>query len=288
MPAPWLLPHTHPTASGDVRWNVLGDPGGPPVVLLHGTPFSSYVWRAVARTLAARGHRVFVWDMPGYGQSAQYEGQDVSLGAQGRVFAELLAHWDLPGPPAVVAHDFGGATALRAHLLHGAAYRRLALVDPVALAPWGSPFFRLVRENADVFARLPPHLHAALVREYLVSASSPGLHPAVAEQLAAPWLGPVGQGAFYRQIAQADQRWTDEIEPRYGELSLPVRILWGEDDTWIPLERGQALAARIPGASLVPVPGAGHLVQEDAPAELAGALLEFLTEDGGGGTTTTA
>lgn len=64
------------------------------VVLLHGTPFSSYVWRGVARALAAR-HQVFVWDMPGYGASQKRAGQDVSLGAQARVFTELLAHWGL-------------------------------------------------------------------------------------------------------------------------------------------------------------------------------------------------
>jgi pimeloyl-ACP methyl ester carboxylesterase len=270
------LTRTFRSSSGEVRWDRLGEPGGPPVVLLHGTPFSSYVWRAVARALAARGHRVYVWDMPGYGQSEKHEGQDVSLGAQGKVFAELLAHWGLDAGTDVVAHDFGGATALRAHLLHGARYHRLALVDPVALAPWGTPFFRLVAQNAEVFGQLPPHLHAALVREYIGTASARGLHPAVAEELAAPWLGPVGQGAFYRQIAQSDRRWTDEIEGRYGEIGLPVLVCWGEDDTWIPLERGRALTARVPGAALVPIPGAGHLVQEDAPAELTGALLEFL------------
>ncbi|GHH32569.1 alpha/beta fold hydrolase [Streptomyces candidus] len=272
----WHLTRTFPSSAGEVRWDRLGDSGAPPVVLLHGTPFSSYVWRAVARTLAARGHQVYVWDMPGYGQSEKREGQDVSLGAQGTVFAELLAHWAPRTPPAVVAHDFGGTTALRAHLLHGARYHRLALVDPVALAPWGTSFFRLVGQHAEVFEQLPPHLHAALVREYIGTASARGLHPAVAEELAAPWLGPAGQGAFYRQIAQSDQRWTDEIEGRYGELDLPVLVCWGEDDTWIPLERGRALTARIPGAAFIPIPGAGHLVQEDAPAELTGALLEFL------------
>ncbi|MFD4169614.1 alpha/beta fold hydrolase [Streptomyces albidoflavus] len=150
----WELSRTYGSSAGEVRWERLGDPAAPPVVLCHGTPFSSYVWRRIARELA-RDHQVYVWDMPGYGVSAQFEGQDVSLGAQGRVFAELLAHWGL-GAPAVVAHDFGGAVALRAHLLHGAAYRRLALVDPVALAPWGSAFFRLVGEHHAVFEQLPP------------------------------------------------------------------------------------------------------------------------------------
>lgn len=64
----WRLPRTYTGASGDVRWDRLGHPGRPPVVLLHGTPFSSYVRRAVARPLA-RYPRVFVRDMPGYGTS---------------------------------------------------------------------------------------------------------------------------------------------------------------------------------------------------------------------------
>jgi pimeloyl-ACP methyl ester carboxylesterase len=270
----WQLAETFRSASGDVRWGSLGQPGQDPVVLLHGTPFSSYVWRAVARSLARR-HQVFVWDMPGYGASEKSAGQDVSLAAQGRVFTELLAHWDLE-EPLVVAHDFGGAVSLRAHLLHGVRYRALALVDPVALAPWGSPFFRLVGEHSEVFEQLPPTLHHALVREYVSSASSPGLHPAVLDRLVRPWLGDLGQAAFYRQIAQADQLYTDEVQDRYGEIGIPTLVCWGQDDTWIPVAKGRELAARIPGARLEPIAGAGHLVQEDAPAELTAALIAFL------------
>ncbi|MFE6776445.1 alpha/beta fold hydrolase [Streptomyces sp. NPDC057702] len=283
----WDLDRAYHSSSGTVRWAEFGDPDAPPVVLLHGTPFSSYVWRGVARALADR-YRVLVWDMPGYGASEQHAGQDVSLAAQAVVFAELLAHWGLragePGAgakdvaPYVVAHDFGGCVALRAHLLHGARYRALALVDPVALAPWGSPTYRLLGAHAAVFERLPPALHRALVREYVSSASAPGLRPDVLDRLVAPWCGEAGQPAFYRQITQNDQRYTDEIQGRYGELRLPVLVCWGTDDSWIPVAKGHELAALVPGARLRLIEGAGHLVQEDAPAELAGALSGFLRD----------
>ncbi len=271
----WQLRETFRSSCGEVGWDRLGQSDREPLVLMHGTPFSSYVWRGVARSLA-RHHQVFVWDMPGYGASEKYAGQEVSLAAQGRVFTELLAHWRL-AEPLVVAHDFGGAVTLRAHLLHGARIRALALVDPVALAPWGSPFFRLVGENAEVFEQLPPALHRALVREYVSSASSPGLHPAVLDRLVDPWLGELGQPAFYRQIAQADQRYTDEIQDRYAQIDIPTLICWGLEDSWIPAQKGRELVELIPGAQLELIPGAGHLVQEDAPAELTAALLEFTT-----------
>ncbi|MFI9169335.1 alpha/beta fold hydrolase [Streptomyces lincolnensis] len=272
----WQLTETFHSAAGEVRWGSLGRPDGDPVVLLHGTPFSSYVWRDIAHALAGH-HQVFVWDMPGYGASEKSAGQDVSLAVQSRIFTQLLEHWGLD-EPLVVAHDFGGAVSLRAHLLHGARYRALALVDPVALAPWGSPFFRLVGEQSAVFEQLPPALHRALVREYVSSASSPGLHPAVLDQLVLPWLGDPGQGAFYRQIAQADQRYTDEVQERYGEIAVPTLVCWGEDDTWIPVAKGRELAARIPDARFEPIAGAGHLVQEDAPARLTAVLLDFLRQ----------
>jgi len=108
------------------------------------------------------------------------------------------------------------------------------------------------------------------------SASSRGLHPTVLDRLVEPWSDEAGQAAFYRQIAQADQCHTDEIQARYGEIRLPTRILWGADDTWIPPAKGHELASLIPGARLELIPGAGHLVQEDAPAELTATVLSFL------------
>ncbi|WP_232665480.1 alpha/beta fold hydrolase [Pseudonocardia sp. TRM90224] len=277
MTGRWQLPNTYRSKAGVVRWECIGDPAADPVVLLHGTPFSSYVWRGIARTLA-RHHRVHVWDMPGYGSSEKAEGQDVSLAMQSSVFVELLDEWGL-AEPTVLAHDSGGAVALGAHLLHGAAYRKLALVDAVALPPWGSPFSQLVGEHADVFARLPAPVHHAVLREYVNSASSPGLHPATLDALMEPWLGGDGQAAFYRQLAARldDQRYTDSMQARYATIDVPVLVCWGEDDGWVPVDRGRDLAARIPGADLRVFADAGHLLHEDRPSELTGALVDFLS-----------
>ncbi len=63
----------------------------------------------------------------------------------------------------------------------------------------------------------------------------------------APLQGEVGQSAFYRQIAQMDRKYTDEVENRYGFLDCPATLLWGEKDEWIPLERGHKLAGRLTG-----------------------------------------
>ena len=218
---------------------------------------------------------VYVWDMLGYGQSDKPDA-DVSLGAQGELLTALVDHWGLETPD-VVAHDYGGAVALRAHLLHNVDVRSLALIDAVALRPWGSPFFRLVADNAEVFSALPANLHEVLLREYISGASAPGLRPKVLDVLVEPWLGE-GQAAFYRQIAQADERFTDEVEPLYGDIRVPTLIVWGTDDQWLPVDHAHRLAEIIPNSTLRLIEGAGHLVQEDRPAELTRTINRWLTE----------
>jgi len=268
----WPLPQTYTFRDQSVRFNVTGT--GPPLVLVHGTPFSSYVWHRIAPHLAQ--HRtVHYYDLLGYGQSAMCDGQDVSLGVQNELLAELLAHWQLKSPD-VIAHDFGGATSLRAHLINGCDYRSLMLIDPVALAPWGSPFVQHVRRHGDAFAGLPPYIHEAVVNAYVRGAIARDISDQELAPYVTPWLGATGQAAFYRQIAQMDQRYTDEVEPRYAQLRCPTQILWGEEDRWIELERGRRLAALIPQARFQAVPRAGHLVQEDAPEAIVAAALGWL------------
>ena len=257
-----------------VRWGRLGT--GPDVVLCHGTPWSSELWRPFAEALAPF-FTVHVWDMPGYGQSSKRAVHRVSLDVQGELLTDLLAFWELRAPH-VVAHDYGGAVALRAHLLHRAPVASLALVDVVALAPWGSDFFRLVREHADVFSALPRAVHEGALRAYIAGASHVGIAPAVMDSLVSPWLDAPGQAAFYRQIAQADQAYTDEMEDLYPQLDVPVLVIWGREDAWIPVDRAHRLVDLVPGARLHVIEGAGHLVQLDKPAALATALTRWLTD----------
>jgi pimeloyl-ACP methyl ester carboxylesterase len=270
--APWSLPETFLFDGQVVRFGRIGGTDRPPLVLVHGTPFSSVVWRRIAPHLTEH-RQVFYYDLLGYGLSEMRHNQDVSLRIQGGLFAALLSHWRLSKPD-VVAHDFGGCTALRAHLLHGCEYDSLTLIDPVALSPWGSPFVRHVRDHEAAFVGLPPYIHAAILPAYIAGAAFQPLPASTLQLYVEPWLGGSGQAAFYRQIAQMDQRYTDEMESRYGEMRCRVSIVWGEQDGWIPVERGYELARRMKGSTLRVVPEAGHLVQEDAPEALVAALLK--------------
>lgn len=268
----WPLDQVYTFNGHAIRYAIHGE--GPPLVFVHGTPFSSYVWHRIAPLFSAT-HRVHYFDLLGYGQSAQPDA-DVSLGVQNHLFAQLLEHWGLDCPD-VLAHDFGGATALRTHLLNGKNYRSLTLIDPVALSPWGSPFVQHVRGHEAAFSGLPDYIQRAIVPTYIRGAIKRDIPDAELAPYVQPWLGETGQAAFYRQIAQMDECYTREAEGLYSSVRCPTQIMWGEDDQWIPIERGRALHKLIPGAQFHPVPNAGHLVQEDAPEAIVAAVLRFLS-----------
>jgi pimeloyl-ACP methyl ester carboxylesterase len=255
-----------------IAWARAGS--GPAVVFCHGTPFSSRVWAPYAAALADR-FTVHLWDLPGYGRSSMDPEHRVAADVHAQAFKALLDHWGLDHPE-VVAHDLGGLVSLRALLVEGAAYASLFLVDVVAIPPSGSPFFTFVQDNPALLPQLPAYIHEAVVRAYVGNATYCGLSPEDLDALVEPWTGPEGQPAFYRQIADYDLELLHENERQLPRLDLPVRVLWGTEDTWIPLETGRRLAGLVPGAVLTEVPEAGHLMQYDAPVALATALRAWL------------
>jgi pimeloyl-ACP methyl ester carboxylesterase len=260
-----------------IAWDRAGS--GPPVVFCHGTPFSSEVWRSYAAALA-RDYTVYTWDMPGYGRSSKSAEHHVDFGSQAEALVALLEHWELRSPH-VIAHDFGGAVSLRAHLILGAPYASLMLVDVVAIPPSGSPFFRFVKEHPTVLGELPGYIHEAIVRTYIRGATHRGLSEAQADRLVEPWLGKEGQPAFYRQIADYDETFLEENERILGQLAIPVRVIWGAADAWIPVETGRRLASLLASSSFRLVADAGHLMQYDAPAALADEIRSWLDERSG-------
>ncbi|MHC5264158.1 alpha/beta fold hydrolase [Streptomyces sp. UC4497] len=260
----WPLSEGFETPQGVVRWGSLGT--GDPIVLVHGTPYSSLLWRDIAPALA-RTHQVFFFDHLGFGQSDQREGQDLSLAAHARNFAALLDHWQL-ARPRVVAHDIGGAVALRTLLLEQRSYRDLTLFDAVSGGEWERGLFKLFLEHREVFQELPGYAHEALVASHLRHATHVGFRPGVLDAFLAPWRGDSGQAAFYRQYSQIRQADTVAYEHLLDTVSLPVRLVWGREDRILPPPYAEWLHERIPHAELHWIEGAGHLLQEDAPSQL--------------------
>lgn len=262
------------TGSGEVAYGVFGE--GSPVVLVHGTPSRALIWRGVVERLAER-HAVYVYDLPGFGESEKYEGQDVSVAAQGRALAELVEVWGLE-EPAVAGHDIGGGIVLRAHLLEGVSFRRISLLDAVVLTPWGTPALGHVREHLGAYRTMPTGVFEAYVAARLRETTSRPMDEGAFDAYLSQWRGSDGQAAYLRKDAALVERDTAEVEPLLGDVRAPVEVVWGEEDAWLDPSQAEILARKIPGSNTRLVSGAGHFVTEDAPERVAEVLAEFFAK----------
>lgn len=270
----WNLPHTFDYHGRDVKYGIKGE--GEPLILVHGTPWSSFNLRHLIYDLACQ-YKVYYFDLLGYGESDKSEA-DVSLGVQNKLLKALVKHWELESP-FIVGHDFGGTTVLRNHILDKGSYKKIVVIDPVALSPWGSPFFKHIEKHESAFSGVPDYIHLAIVEAYIKTAAHQNLTQETIDGILTPWRSEQGKKAFYRQIAQADSVFTDEFQDKFNEINAPVLILWGEEDEWIPCEQAYVLQRKIKGSKLVTVPDTGHLVIEEAPAVLAKEIRAFFESE---------
>ncbi len=271
-PIPWTLERRASTSHGEIAWDRLG--AGPPVVLVHGTPSRSVLWRGVAPLLAERC-TVYVFDLLGFGQSERYERQEVSIRVHGEVLAELAQIWDLQAPD-LVGHDIGGATVLRAHLLRGTPARKLVLVDAVVLRPWITPTTRHLKAHPDVYRTMPTHIFREVAAAHLRTATHRPMDPAVFAAYFDQWEGERGHQLWLRNVRGFDEHDTADFEPRLATMTTPTLVVWGEHDRWLPPEVSGEIEALLPDAVRVLIPAAGHFAPEDQAVLVANAVIDFL------------
>ncbi|PSL01302.1 pimeloyl-ACP methyl ester carboxylesterase [Haloactinopolyspora alba] len=267
----WRLPSTVGVSAGEVATGVFGE--GPPVVLVHGTPAWSYLWRDVVPLLARR-YTVHVWDLLGFGDSRLADGAEPSIATQARTLAELIEHWSLD-EPRLVGHDIGGGIVLRTHLIERVPALQLALLDAAVLGPWNTTFTEHMQRHAEAYRTMPPHVFGDIVAPRLRTAVHRPMPDDVAAAYLWPWRGEAGQRRWVDQVASVSFDDTRDVVARLDRIAAETLVLWGEEDGWLDTSTADRLAAAIPGAQQSRVAGAGHFVAEDDPDGTARELLRF-------------
>lgn len=132
------LSNVFQSSYGKIAFDSFGS--GPNVILVHGTPFYSYVWRQIIQILSSK-FTFHVYDLLGYGNSEKSPNLDVSLGVQNKILVELIEHLQLNiSETFIVGHDFGGATVLRSLIINNLKFKKVILIDPVAFSSLGFTF----------------------------------------------------------------------------------------------------------------------------------------------------
>ena len=242
------------------------------MVLLHGVLADGRVWTETAKRLAD-SYTVIAWDAPGCGGSSDhppgFRMADHAAALDG--FAAALGL----DRPHLVGHSWGAVLALAAYQHRPSFPRSLVLAD--GYAGWAGSL-----PPADVPARLAAALAGletltpdGVVRTWLPSLFSPTADPRVVHGLAAIMrdLRPTAGADALRALAEADLR---DVLPT---IDVPTLIVHAELDVRSPLPVAEALAAAIPSAQLVVLPGVGHMSYLEAPDAFGSVVRTFLATD---------
>jgi pimeloyl-ACP methyl ester carboxylesterase len=249
------------------------------VVLIHGIPTFSYLWRNVAPALTMAGLRTIAVDLLGYGRSDKPTGVDLGIAAQARMLATALRLLNCRGGT-IIGHDIGGGVAQLLAIDHPDLVHRLVLVDTIAYDSFPEPGIARLKEPAwdAILGAADFDLKKGLTKGFRRGmVHSERVTPDLIAAYERPFQGVEGRLAYLR-AARALR--TEELASRMDaveRLKIPTLIVWGAEDPFQPLRYGERLANAMPCARLDIIMGASHFLPEDAPEVLAQRIVSFAT-----------
>jgi pimeloyl-ACP methyl ester carboxylesterase len=254
---------------------------GPPLVLLHGFPSSSYDWRLLLEDLA--GREVLAFDFLGFGLSEKPRDHDYSLFWQADLTEELVRRHGGGRPVRILAHDMGTSVAneLMARDLEGKLEMEIEEIvlfngSMVLEASSPTPAQRALRSRlGPLVARLSSE---RFFRHQFGSVFSPD-HPLGDEEAADQWslvCHDGGRTLGHRLVSYMDQReeFADRWHGAIREWPGGLRLAWGLLDPVATTSVLAALRALRPGVEVGELPELAHYPQIEDPGRLAAAIGE--------------
>lgn len=237
------------------------------IILIHGYTASTYVWKTTAPMLAAEGFHVIAIDMLGFGYSEKPAWFDYSIDSQARMVQRFMDRLGI-GRATVIGSSYGGAVAATLALDYPERVERLVLVSSVSNdKPKEHPLLRLASipgigeiitpflVDSRVFARFRMHSTLAKPNHHLIT-----------EGRVSSVLRPLTAADAHHSVLATSRNWhATRIERDAHQLRQPTLIIWGEQDSVVPISGGYRLHDSIANSRFVVLKSCGHMPQEEFP-----------------------
>src|ERR1700723_2757206 len=237
----------------------------PTVVLLHGAGFDHTAWALQSRWFAHHGYGVLAPDLPGHGRSA---------GAPLPTIADM-ADWtvallDAAGvaKAQLVGHSMGSLVALETAARHPAKVTALSLIGTAATMTVGPDLLKAAEANDHAAVDMVSIWGLGFQAE-LGGSLAPGLWMHSGAQRVLERCRP---GVLFNDLSACNAY--QNALAAAAQIKVPATFILGERDMMTPAKAGKALAAAMPHARTVVLPGAGHMMMIEQPDELLAALKD--------------
>jgi 3-oxoadipate enol-lactonase len=269
----------HATINGvDVAYRTAGEPGGSPVVLIHGYTGNIRNWAFTVKALVKAGYRTLSADNPGHGDSSAPEDPaSYTMAAMADLHHALAKQLGF-APAVVMGHSMGGAIAEEYAIRHPEDVSALVLVDSAGGGPRDDQaMMRMMEATMEEARKVAFEDGMAALWDRQVERGfrvlPPNLTPEVREFLRQEFARTSPTGYFNCARGMRDRRNTLAELAALGKPTLVVR---GENEAPGLVQASDGLAAAIPGARYEIIPGAAHSPAFETPEAFEGVVLDFL------------
>lgn len=265
------------TGGANAHYRDRGPHDGPTLLLLHGSNASLHTFEPLV-DLLPESLRVVTVDLPAHGLTGAVPREAYSQ-AEMVAFVDDFTRRAGIGRFAIGGNSMGGGVAARYAATHPERITHLVLIDaggisPPDLALEPPVVFTLLRMPGlgEAISRLTPralfraNLEDAVHRDEIITDAMVTRYFELARMEGA-------RGATLARLRKPDDGW---LYAHLEQIEAPTCLLWGREDSWVPLSVMEAYAAKIPGARTRVLEGVGHMPQEEAPAETAAFLADCL------------
>jgi pimeloyl-ACP methyl ester carboxylesterase len=244
------------------------------IVLLHGFAAHSFTWRFVIDDLVKAGYHVWSIDLLGSGFSDKPLHLRYHLDLFINQIEAFMQAKQIP-QAALIGNSMGGGLALAISIKYPHRVQSLVLIDALAF-PIKLPFYFATTRLMGKWTK--PFIGKAMTKQILkqVMYDPQKISEEQIDAYVFPFHTPGGKDAFIKTIQNFNPRDLESLALHFKEIKVPLLIIWGEKDSWMPLPYFKRLSQAFPQATTVVIPHCGHIPQEECPVEVNKVLLQFL------------
>ncbi|MEJ3652080.1 alpha/beta fold hydrolase [Actinomycetes bacterium KLBMP 9759] len=264
----------HPATGPAIAYRELGE--GPAVLLVHGWPTSSLLWRDVMPAIAQR-NRVIAIDLPGFGGSGKPADAEYDFEFFDDAITALLAELGV-SEVAIAGHDIGGPVALHRAMAEPGRVTGIALLNTLVYPEFSAAVIEFVRTMRVPISRdraTSPEGLAEIMR--LGVAASFDLSEDVIAAVQEPFASNADRLALAKAATGLGRRGFAAIAAALPELRVPVEVIYGPQDRILPdvaVTMGR-IRRDLPGTQVTVLPDCGHFLQEQQPEQIGDMLAAF-------------
>ncbi len=247
---------------------------GKPLILLHGSFSSLHVFEPWV-TILEKNFRVISMDLPGHGLSGESPDNDYSMDMFVRYLHRLLVHLNIRSAT-LAGNSLGGWLAWEFTVANPERVDHLVLINAAGFIESGSvPFpFRIAR--IPLLNKVVKYTaHKRIIETYLKQVHH--TRECITDAMIGRYYDMANREsnvrAFYHFVNQES---IADHTPLLSRIRVPVLIMWGEEDRWIPVKYGHKFHKAIPGSQLVIFEKTGHVPMEEIPKTSARELIAFM------------